>query len=313
MHAPASSVARTEDNLCCYRNINSAGMRVAWEITARCNLECPYCFATKHIGDELTTAEALLAMESMKEGGVKKLMISGGEPFLRKDAIDLIEHGCRTGLLMKIITNGTALSSAVIGRLKDLPVEISFSLDGAHAETHDHSRRKAGSFDRILATIAKLDSLPFDIICVVTKENWREAGELIDLAHAIKCRSITFTSLISFSHSNLTPDEEAKLFDLLAERRARYGSAFAIRTVAFRQSAASETCMAGRSIFFICSEGYVHSCSLLKHVKDEQFNIRRRPFGEIAMSLREMPHHLRAAASGPAPRCHKLTPQSAAG
>jgi len=61
-----------------------------WNVTYACNYGCPICFTDGGSAhpDELTTGEALEAVQKASEAGVGDILISGGEPFQRKDLLE---------------------------------------------------------------------------------------------------------------------------------------------------------------------------------------------------------------------------------
>ena len=68
------SVYRNEDQKCCYRAINSQGVRVLWEITSACNVECDFCLVEKkHRTIPLQQALDLGAV--LIEEGVEKFLV----------------------------------------------------------------------------------------------------------------------------------------------------------------------------------------------------------------------------------------------
>ena len=71
------------------------GPVVVWNATKTCNLECVHCYAdaeTRKFAGELTTAEAEAMIRDLATINVPALLISGGEPFVRPDVLDLAEH-----------------------------------------------------------------------------------------------------------------------------------------------------------------------------------------------------------------------------
>ena len=126
-------------------------LTAVWEITMGCNMRCGHCGSSCHepLPDELTTKEALDAIDQMKRLGLKWITLSGGEPLTRKDWPILAGHLTRCGIVPNIITNGWLLTEEMVRTAQVNGVQtISISLDG-NRETHD-TIRKSGSFDRVV-------------------------------------------------------------------------------------------------------------------------------------------------------------------
>lgn len=105
-------------------------------VTDRCNLRCKYCMPAE--GLDWVSRESLLSYEEMlvlleifHELGVTKLRFTGGEPFLRKDFMKLVEAVAQRGWFTQIAitTNGT-LTAPYVARLKELGIHsVNLSLD----------------------------------------------------------------------------------------------------------------------------------------------------------------------------------------
>ena len=81
---------------------------VQWLATYKCNLHCPYCEASAGIAaeNELSTEEVKRLIDDLGNTGVKRFLISGGEPLLRPDLTDLMEHASLRDLKLGLVTNG---------------------------------------------------------------------------------------------------------------------------------------------------------------------------------------------------------------
>ena len=83
---------------------------VVWEITLACNMRCIHCGSsasplTKR-KDELTTDEALDLIEQLRGIGTRRIVLSGGEPFMRKDWDVLAKKIADLGMVPCFISNG---------------------------------------------------------------------------------------------------------------------------------------------------------------------------------------------------------------
>ncbi|MBW2001997.1 MAG: radical SAM protein, partial [Deltaproteobacteria bacterium] len=76
---------------------------VAWEVTRSCNLNCVHCRASSQLGpypQELDTIEAKKVLDQIREVGQPIIILTGGEPLLRKDIFTLADYGTKKGLRM---------------------------------------------------------------------------------------------------------------------------------------------------------------------------------------------------------------------
>ena len=93
---------------------------IALEITSRCNLRCVHCRSSSEEAvrePDLDTAETMAMIDDIASYAKPTLVLTGGEPLLREDLFELIEHGNASGLTMCLATNGTLLDDALCERL----------------------------------------------------------------------------------------------------------------------------------------------------------------------------------------------------
>ncbi|HID09552.1 TPA: radical SAM protein, partial [Candidatus Micrarchaeota archaeon] len=129
---------------------------IDWNVTRRCNLRCAHCYldAGAGHGGELGTEEALDVVDQISEVGSPLLIVSGGEPFVRSDIMEILEYACSKGLRVAISTNGTLISRGVARRLAELGVVyVGVSLDSPRPDWHDSFRGVEGSFRAALEGI----------------------------------------------------------------------------------------------------------------------------------------------------------------
>ena len=162
------------------------------KLTSRCNLRCQMCDYWKNKTETaLTTEQWLDVIDQLADFGCKKIHFSGGEVFLRKDFLDLVERACQRGIKTNMTTNGTLFTKDRIRRLvRAKPNSVSLSLDGPRAKLHDSIRGLPGSFKRTTRTIAELKKVggrygrtpKIRINFVLMQENYRKAAEMVTLA-----------------------------------------------------------------------------------------------------------------------------------
>ncbi|MBN1577534.1 MAG: radical SAM protein [Chitinispirillaceae bacterium] len=161
---------------------------VAWEVTRSCMLACRHCRAAAHAeayGGELTTEECRRVIDSLAAMGGCIVILTGGEPMLRKDIYDIARYGSDRGLRMVMAPCGMLLDTAACNRLKEAGIaRISLSIDGATAGSHDAFRGVPGAFDGVMrgSTAARETNLPFQINTTVTRTNLAELPAIFKLA-----------------------------------------------------------------------------------------------------------------------------------
>jgi radical SAM protein with 4Fe4S-binding SPASM domain len=176
-----------------------APMALLWVVTECCNKRCRYCYKdAQFVADDCATDLALSAarvaelIAEASEIGVTTMVLSGGEPFLRPDLIDLIavmvDHGIEVVPITKARITGDRMKALVRSGAQSLHV----SLDSHRPETVDLLTGVPGAFDQIVATLraAADHGLPVVLRPVLTSFNVRDFEGLVELASELKVAEI---------------------------------------------------------------------------------------------------------------------------
>ncbi|SKB61000.1 cyclic pyranopterin phosphate synthase [Soonwooa buanensis] len=160
-------------------------------VVDRCNLRCTYCMPENGLqwikqNDLMTDEEMIRICSIFTDLGVSKIRITGGEPFVRKNCIQLMESISKLlGLLDLTLTTNGLLTTDYIPRLKAMGVKsVNLSLDTLDSERfYKITRRK--SFDKVMKTLESLlkHDLKVKINAVVMEdENIEDIIPLVKLA-----------------------------------------------------------------------------------------------------------------------------------
>jgi len=165
----------------------SAPICLTWELTYRCNLACVHCLSSSGIPDpaELSSREIMALTDELVSMGVFYVNIGGGEPTLRSDFFEFLEHATAQRLGVKFSTNGTTINKKRAQRLAGMSyLDVQVSIDGADQETNDAVRGR-GSFSaalRALANLADAGMSNVKISVVATRFNLDQLDALETLA-----------------------------------------------------------------------------------------------------------------------------------
>jgi AdoMet-dependent heme synthase len=166
-------------------------LSVHLDITYRCNERCEHCYLDHHGDGEMTTPEIKSVLEQLAEAGVFFLTISGGEPFVRRDCFDIIEHARELRFNVKLKTNAVLIREKEARRLRQLNVEqIQISVYSHRAEVHDAISKLPGSLKRTIAAVRLLreQGLRVTLANVLMKGNFHDQAGVRQLAAEIGAR-----------------------------------------------------------------------------------------------------------------------------
>ena len=140
-----------------------------FELTARCNFDCPMCYVHQKeedlqaIGKELTAAQWLDIAREARDMGMVFVLLTGGEPFVRKDFFEIYEGMKELGLFISINSNGSMLQGHILERLlKNPPGRMNISLYGGCNETYQNMCGLP-AYDRVFNNIKTLKEHGVDV------------------------------------------------------------------------------------------------------------------------------------------------------
>src|ERR1700729_3099617 len=160
-------------------------LSVHLDVTYRCNERCEHCYLDHHGDGEMNTAEIKTLLDQLAAAGVFFLTISGGEPLIRPDCFEIIEHARKLRFNVKFKTNAVLIREKQAKRLRELNVEqVQISVYSHRAEVHDGISKVPGSLKRTIAGIRllKAQGLKVTIANVLMKGNLHDAEGVRQLA-----------------------------------------------------------------------------------------------------------------------------------
>lgn len=207
----------------------AAGRRpvVVWNITRRCNLRCMHCYSNsdaRQFPGELSDEECRGVIEDLAQFGVPAILLSGGEPLIRPNLLDLAQYARDLGLRLTLSTNGTLVSAHAARRIKDLGFSyVGISLDGI-GETHDRFRGRDGTFEKVLAAYhnCKAVDQKVGLRLTLTKTTFQDLDRILDFVEQEEIPRICFYHLVSSgrgaSLEALRPSETRNAMDRIMDR-----------------------------------------------------------------------------------------------
>lgn len=276
-----------------------------WESTLRCNAYCEFCGS--RCGDidysnELSKEEICHVFKQIAERyDASQIMInvSGGEPLMRDDLIEIMNYAVSLGYRWGLVTNGMLLTKEIIYRLKKADLKtVSISIDGLQ-ETHDSLRGVNGGLDAVLHNIRLLAEADFlehiMITTVVSKKNITELNKIKELLETLPIQSWRICPVDPIGRANndsdllLNKEQIHYVYDYI--RHCRYENLpysvttscshylgkyeFEVRSFPFQ-------CNAGKTVGSILANGDIFVCSNVPRVPELiQGNVRIDNFVDV--------------------------------
>lgn len=162
-------------------------VEVQWDLTYACQLQCSHCYLMNVVQDRqlaLTTARVLEVLHELSALGTLEITYSGGDPFIRRDLLDIVRYTTRLGIQVVIFTSGMAITRSTAQQLKEACIKgVEVTLLGPDAETHEAITRRPGSFKQLLQAISMLQNAGVSVAgkTIVMKNNVDRLGDLMAL------------------------------------------------------------------------------------------------------------------------------------
>jgi SynChlorMet cassette radical SAM/SPASM protein ScmE len=206
-------------------------------LTNRCNLHCQHCnvSTTRDVTDEMSTAEMKNLIAELSRRKVFKLVLTGGEPFVREDIFEILDFIQEQPLRFSINTNATLLDETSARRLtSNRRLDgVLISVDGSKSEVHNRLRG-AGAFEqglRGLNHLARFAREKLTIFTVVTRYNFNDLENIAALVDSLDISSLRLEPLMHSGNGLLNKDvlaldatETIFVYDTVKRLRERYGT-----------------------------------------------------------------------------------------
>lgn len=270
----------------------------SFELTPRCNFNCRMCYihmsAEEQMaaGKELTAEEWIAIGDQAVKSGMIYLLLTGGEPLLRPDFLDIYTTMAKKGVLMSVNTNGSLINEKIVECWqKHHPECINITLYGASEETYNRVCRIPNGYERAMRGIMMLKDagVRMCINCTFTRDNVGDLEKIVafskKLQVPVKMAGYMFPPVRAghgseVDDSTLSPveiGEASAIFDRLnsSEERIQRHCDYISRCLAgddlsgfgevrkLPQSRIS-SCMAGRSSFWITWDGRMLPCGMME-------------------------------------------------
>jgi AdoMet-dependent heme synthase len=203
------------------RQVTSVPRIISWNLTCQCNMHCAHCYLDAgRQGDEreLDTSEAKRVIDQIACVSSPLLILSGGEPLLRNDLLEIAEYGKERGFRMALGTNGTLITPRMATRLKAAGIQkVAISIDSATPEEHDRFRGVRGAWKRAVDGIhaSQEAGMGVQMNTTVTLQNYDEIDAIIDLGESFGIRDFQLFFLVPTGRGRSIEDITPQMYEAM--------------------------------------------------------------------------------------------------
>ncbi len=160
-------------------------------LTHRCTFRCRHCYLgdqytiRNHRDEELSTDEVKGILDQLVEAGTLFLILTGGDPLLRHDFVEIYTHAVKSGLLVTVYCNGSLITGDIVALWQKYPpLAIEVSMYGATEFTFEDVTLTPGSFQLFQEGIERLQDagINYRLKTMLLKNNWHELDRMETLA-----------------------------------------------------------------------------------------------------------------------------------
>jgi len=262
------------------------------ELTFRCNLRCVHCYVANGHGavpgrEELVTAEVYEILDQLADAGCLWLLLTGGEPLVRADFLDVYTYAKSKGFLISLFTNGTLLTPEIADVLAEYPpFKVEITLYGRTQETYERITGVPGSHARCMRGIELLleREVPLKLKTMLMTLNKHELWDIKAYAESIDTK-FYFDPMINAGvdgsrdplEYRLSPGEVVAFDQADPERMAEWHD-FCDRLMGVEPDPRYRyVCSAGINTFHIDPYGRLSVCMISR---EPQYDLRRGTFQE---------------------------------
>ena len=261
---------------------------ISWQLTRKCNLACEYCYTsslpTLNTSSELSTKECLSLLKRLKNTtGISSeamLIITGGEPFLRKDIFKILSKASENFFVV-VGTNGIPLTKNKVTLLKKLVKGVSINLDYINIKSEFEFPELKKAIINKMETVRLLNDqdVPFIINTTLHKGNISQLDAIAEFSKTNGAQSLNLFSLVPLGRGHdiygINNTIYEHIIDKVLEIKERYKNKLKIITKcapyvnarlflenpeSIRIFEGSGGCPAGKSYMYISAEGEILPC-----------------------------------------------------
>ncbi len=270
---------------------------VLWDCTRRCNLHCLHCGATgESYAEELTTAQICSVVEQLAALRVEMFAVTGGEPLLRPDLLEVLSYAGQRGMKTGIATNGFLLNAKMAQRMATARVHsVQVSLDGLE-DLHTAIRGHSGSFVRAVNAVQSLQQAGVPLLSVattVTPYNLEALGALYSRLEMLRVKMWRLSVIMPIGRAlenpgELTPAQLIALLEFIKTHDSPRLRVYLAENLPYlgpwekRLRHAPLICPVGFTACCIGVDGHVRGCPELDDTEENrEGSILEQPFAQI--------------------------------
>ncbi len=240
--------------------VNRVPLKALFEITYRCNLRCRHCYVLHEVTAQkpshATAGQVDQMLDSLVDIGCIDLSISGGEPTLHKNWLEVVAKARELFIFTSLKTNAITFNRKRAQMYALQPAnETHVSVYGSNSRTHDEFTAIPGSFKKTIKGLGELQraGVSCKVNCLIWKKNWQQLPQISSMVEDLG-HKVDFDAVI---YGRLNGDQSPRELQIDSEARDHLISDGYIDTFC------PMPCSAGKMKLKVSPEGTVSTCEFL--------------------------------------------------
>lgn len=247
-------------------------IHTAIELTYKCNLLCQHCYvsSTSDSEKQLSLDHARQVLEKLNGWGVRVVELTGGEPTIHPDFVEILQTSLDYFDIVAIVTNGTCMTEEILSVIAKSPqkVAVQIDLDGIVPEYVDWFRGRPGTFQKEVEAIRQVvqSGAILRVGMCVTPKNLEQMEQTVSFARSLDATSFGISTVLPMGRGNdpallLSVEETRKFLEVWSDLRERYPNfIFHVEDMAMQKPKGG--CGAGGRSVTITPLGQVKLCQM---------------------------------------------------
>jgi pyrroloquinoline quinone biosynthesis protein E len=171
------------------------------ELTHKCPLECTYCYNQLDFAqtkDSMTKEDWFRVMDEAREMGAVQLGISGGEPLLHKDIVEIVQRASDLKFYTNLITSGIGADISILEKLKNAGLKtIQLGIQSHNENTMTLITNSRNAYKDKIAFAHEVKRLGIQLIVnsCITRQNIDEIGGIIEFAESLNANYLEIANI----------------------------------------------------------------------------------------------------------------------
>lgn len=157
-----------------------------FELTFGCDLHCRHCYTdcynkSTYLKKELTVGQIKYILDKIQRAGVIWLCLTGGDPLIRPDFLDIYSYAKEKGFIITVFTNGYSLTRQMIRSFKEKsPFVLEITVNSVTERSYEDISQVQGSFSKVMKNIEIIlkENIPLKIKTQITRDNLEEVPKI---------------------------------------------------------------------------------------------------------------------------------------